>query len=285
MLPLSPFLFLLAAAAAAAAAKLTLSRPNCPPLGPVFEKPDTTLTTSPAILAAIANLTTTLTRRDQQPTTRDTTTYSIEVFTTSPHTPLLFTWHHTAASLFLPEPLPESLSTTSTKTYTRTNTNTNTNTKTLTYSPPPTPSSSQGSSSSSSSSISNSGSGAPKAGPNAVYRLGGLSKVLAVYTWLAQDGDARWNEPVTRFVPELAAAVAAAAAASERRGGRDPVVDVDWEVVTVGALAGQLAGVVRDCEFFFFLRFWSFLFWWLWLWVGGGAEGVGEGDSGTGLTG
>jgi hypothetical protein len=256
MLPQTPFLLLAAAAAAAAAANPPLSRPNCPPLGPVFQKPDAILTTNPAILAAIANLTTTLTRRDQQPTTRDTTTYSIEVFSTSPHAPLLFTWHHTAASSLPLSPSP-SLPITN-----------NTNTKTSTCLPPP--SSSVPSSQNSSDDSDNAGGGAPKAGPNAVYRLGGLSKVLAVYTWLAQDGDAKWNEPVTRFVPELAAA---AAAGKRGRGGgvADPVVDVDWEGVTVGALAGQLAGVVRDCEFLFSL---VFCFPVVGLWVG---ESLGGG--------
>lgn len=184
--------------ALAAAATPTLAGPNCPPLGPVFEKP-TAFTTSPAIQAAIANLTATLTWWDQQNSSAiraNTTSYSIEVFSTSDQNPLIFSWHHTAASLAAAAA--------------------NTNS-------------------------SSSSSGVHEAGLDAVYRLGSLTKIFTVYTWLAQDGDAKWNEPITKYVPELAAAAA--------RAGDDPVANVAWDEVTIGALAGQLSGVIRDCEF------------------------------------
>jgi len=82
--------------------------------------------------------------------------------------------------------------------------------------------------------------GVKQAGPDTVYRLGSLTKVHTVYTWLVQDGDAKWNDPITKYVPELAAAAKAAKS--------DPVAHVQWDEVTIGSLAGQMSGIIRDCE-------------------------------------
>jgi hypothetical protein len=173
-----------------AAATTALAGPNCPPLGPVYEKPYN-FKTSSAIQAAIANLTATFTAWDLNNSSSirsNTTSYSIEVFSTSEENPTIFSWHHTAASLAA-----------------ATNT-----------------------------------SGVKKAGPDAVYRLGSLTKVFTVYTWLVQDGDVKWNEPITKYIPELAAAA--------DRAKEDPVANVPWDEVTIGSLAGQLSGAIRDCE-------------------------------------
>lgn len=173
-----------------AAATTAVAGPNCPPLGPVYEKPYN-FKTSSAMQAAIANLTATFTAWDQNNSSSirsNTTSYSIEVFSTSEKNPTIFSWHHTAASLAA-----------------ATNT-----------------------------------SGVNKAGPDAVYRLGSLTKVFTVYTWLVQDGDVKWNEPITKYIPELAAAA--------DRAKEDPVANVPWDEVTIGSLAGQLSGAIRDCE-------------------------------------
>ncbi len=175
---------------AVAAATTALAGPNCPPLGPVYEKPNN-FNTSSAIQAAIANLTASFTAWDQNNSSAiraNTTSYSIEVFSTSKEHPVVFSWHHTAASLAA-----------------------DTNT-----------------------------SGVRQASPDAVYRLGSLTKIFTIYTWLAQDGDSKWNEPITKYVPELAAAAAKAKS--------DPVANVAWDEVTIGSLAGQLSGAIRDCE-------------------------------------
>lgn len=74
---------------------------------------------------------------------------------------------------------------------------------------------------------------------NTIYRIGSISKVFTVYTYLASSGDVSWNEPVTKYVPELAEA------ASSTEGDSDIDV-VRWSDVTLGALASQLSGVVRD---------------------------------------
>ena len=85
-------------------------------------------------------------------------------------------------------------------------------------------------------------SGVRKVDADSVYRLGSLTKVHTVYTWLAQDGDAKFNEPITKYVPELAAAA--------KRGKEDPVAHVQWDEVTIGALASQMSGIIRDCMLF-----------------------------------
>ena len=79
---------------------------------------------------------------------------------------------------------------------------------------------------------------------NSIYRLGSLSKVFTVLAFLVQDGDAHWNDPVVKYVPELAEM-----SAKTKGESLDPVTDVDWEDVTLGALASQMSGIARDCEF------------------------------------
>lgn len=86
--------------------------------------------------------------------------------------------------------------------------------------------------------------GTREVGGDSVYRLGSLTKIFTVLTWLVDAGDELWHAPITRFIPELAAAAERQAAE-----GRNPVRFVNWEVVTVGALAGQMSGIPRDCEF------------------------------------
>jgi hypothetical protein len=77
---------------------------------------------------------------------------------------------------------------------------------------------------------------------DSVYRLGSVTKVYTVFSFLAQDGDRHFNDPITKYVPELAAISEA------QRQSTDPLTVVDWEDVTIGALASQMAGIVRDCK-------------------------------------
>lgn len=178
--------------AIAAASTTVLAGPNCPPLGPVFPKP-TNLASSPPIRAALDNLTTVLSARDNDNSAAvlaNSTSWSIEVFSANPDTPTLFEWHHTA---------PELAAATGNNSF-----------------------------------------GVKKVDGDTVYRLGSLTKVFTVYTWLAQDGMDKWNEPITKYVPELREAAARAKAA------KDPVKNVPWDEVTIGSLAGQMSGAIRD---------------------------------------
>jgi CubicO group peptidase (beta-lactamase class C family) len=71
-----------------------------------------------------------------------------------------------------------------------------------------------------------------------IYRIGSLSKLYTAYTLLVADGMKHWNEPITNFVPELAAASV-----------ENSIDDSHWSTITVGALASHMGGVVRDCKY------------------------------------
>ncbi|RGP63530.1 beta-lactamaselike 1 [Fusarium sporotrichioides] len=75
-----------------------------------------------------------------------------------------------------------------------------------------------------------------------VFRIGSVSKLLTVYTLLAEVGMKHMNDPVTKWVPELAHA------AKENKG--DPARKVQWGEVTIGQLSGHLAGISRNFGLF-----------------------------------
>ncbi|KAG5806772.1 hypothetical protein H9Q74_011428 [Fusarium xylarioides] len=77
---------------------------------------------------------------------------------------------------------------------------------------------------------------------NTVFRVGSVSKLLTVYTLLAEVGMKRMNDPVTKWVPELAHAA--------RKNKGDPTGKVQWDEVTIGQLSGHLAGISRNFGFF-----------------------------------
>lgn len=84
----------------------------------------------------------------------------------------------------------------------------------------------------------NTSAGTDHIGPDTIFRIASVSKLFTVFTLLRVDGDAHFNTPVTHFLPEL-----------KGLGGNGPVwASVDWEDITVGELASQLAGVGRDCK-------------------------------------
>ncbi|KAK3312322.1 beta-lactamase/transpeptidase-like protein [Apodospora peruviana] len=68
-----------------------------------------------------------------------------------------------------------------------------------------------------------------------VLPLGSLTQLFTVYSWLAEMGIETWNDPITKYLPEL----------SKAAGSRDKFA-VDWSAITVEALAGHMAGVARD---------------------------------------
>ncbi|KAI1292978.1 beta-lactamase/transpeptidase-like protein [Xylaria venustula] len=75
-------------------------------------------------------------------------------------------------------------------------------------------------------------------GPDTIYRLGSLTKIFTMLTFLAEAGDSRFNDPVTDYIPELQLLAA--------RARTDPVMNVDWSTITLGALASHMAGIMRD---------------------------------------
>lgn len=81
-------------------------------------------------------------------------------------------------------------------------------------------------------------SGVEQVDSDTVYRVGSVSKLWTIYLYLLAAGDDSWNEPITSFIPELLDIAEAQ--------DLDPTSNVDWESITVGALASHLAGVGRD---------------------------------------
>ncbi|KAB5580929.1 beta-lactamase/transpeptidase-like protein [Coniochaeta sp. 2T2.1] len=78
-----------------------------------------------------------------------------------------------------------------------------------------------------------------KVGDDTVFALGSLTQLFTVYTWLAEMGVETWNDPITKYLPELKSAAC---------GGN---ITVDWDDITIEALAGHMAGIARDsnaCE-------------------------------------
>lgn len=72
---------------------------------------------------------------------------------------------------------------------------------------------------------------------NTLFRIGSISKVLAVYALLAEVGFDRMYDPVTRWVPELAVGCHG----NTSRG-------FGWDDITVGSLTNHLAGLPRSRE-------------------------------------
>ena len=76
----------------------------------------------------------------------------------------------------------------------------------------------------------------PALNDETLYRIGSITKLLTVYTFLVKLGEAYWDRPITDFIPQLASAAEG-----------DPTKNVQWKEVTLGALASQMAGITRDC--------------------------------------
>ncbi|KAI8956896.1 beta-lactamase/transpeptidase-like protein [Daldinia sp. FL1419] len=74
---------------------------------------------------------------------------------------------------------------------------------------------------------------------NTVYRLGSVTKIFTILTFLAEVGDAMWNEPITKYIPEIKAMVTDADTSHS-------ISKPDWESITIGSLASQVSGLVRD---------------------------------------
>ena len=85
--------------------------------------------------------------------------------------------------------------------------------------------------------------GVAKVDSSTVYRIGSMSKMLTVYLFLAAVGDTSWNEPVTKYVPELAEY------AADQQIDTLSIEFVDWDSITIRALASQLGGIFRDFAF------------------------------------
>lgn len=75
---------------------------------------------------------------------------------------------------------------------------------------------------------------------NTTYRIGSLTKLFTVYTFLLNAGDSHFNSPITSYIPELAVA------AQLLNATENSLDYVAWEDITLGELASQTAGIGRD---------------------------------------
>jgi hypothetical protein len=77
---------------------------------------------------------------------------------------------------------------------------------------------------------------------NSIYRIGSVTKLISVYTFLILDGDVHFHDPITKYIPELLAA-------SRNTENNDPIHRTSWSDVTIGALASHMAGIGTECRY------------------------------------
>lgn len=65
------------------------------------------------------------------------------------------------------------------------------------------------------------------------FPVGDVTMVFTVYAWLAKMGE-QWETPITKYLPELADVESPDAPS--------------WTDITIGALAGQVSGLSRECK-------------------------------------
>jgi hypothetical protein len=74
---------------------------------------------------------------------------------------------------------------------------------------------------------------------DSIYRVGSIAKLYTMYLFMVEAGDQYFTRPITDFVPELAQAALEATTSGTGNA-------TQWEDITIGALASQMAGIARD---------------------------------------
>ena len=82
-------------------------------------------------------------------------------------------------------------------------------------------------------SLSNSTIGVSRVDENSIFRIGSISKLFTIYTFLVERGMRDWREPVTKYVTELANAAQNT---------------TDWHDITIEDLASHMAGIRQSCK-------------------------------------
>ncbi len=88
--------------------------------------------------------------------------------------------------------------------------------------------------------------GVPSLDRDSVFRIASISKVFTVWAFLVGAGDASFNDPITKYVPELAQVSSGSPTGCNGSVVYDDINDVRWDDVTIGNLASQSAGIPRD---------------------------------------
>jgi CubicO group peptidase (beta-lactamase class C family) len=76
---------------------------------------------------------------------------------------------------------------------------------------------------------------------DSVFRIGSVSKLLTVYALLLHGGLDHWEQPVTKYIPELKSY-------ADHFGNGSEINYVKWEEVTIGALSSQMSGIGTNCK-------------------------------------
>ncbi|KAK0652653.1 beta-lactamase/transpeptidase-like protein [Cercophora newfieldiana] len=76
--------------------------------------------------------------------------------------------------------------------------------------------------------------GVTKITGDTVYRIGSITKIFTMLTFLAAVGDGMWNDPITKYLPDIAEL------ANEPK--KSNIFGTDWESITVGSLANSILG-------------------------------------------
>jgi hypothetical protein len=82
--------------------------------------------------------------------------------------------------------------------------------------------------------------GVHKVDSNSIYRLASITKLLTAYVFLIREGFARFEDPITRYIPELMVNGENLTAAN----GLLP----DWNDINLGDLISHTAGIAEDCK-------------------------------------
>jgi CubicO group peptidase (beta-lactamase class C family) len=87
--------------------------------------------------------------------------------------------------------------------------------------------------------------GVRKVDEDTVFRIGSVSKLWTIYLFMMEKGITYFEEPVIKYVPELASA--AQELRSNQTAQEDVIDNMQWDQVTIGELASHTAGIARDC--------------------------------------
>ncbi|KAL8917344.1 MAG: hypothetical protein Q9208_008014 [Pyrenodesmia sp. 3 TL-2023] len=88
--------------------------------------------------------------------------------------------------------------------------------------------------------VANSTTGITKVDGNSIYRVASITKLFTAFAGMLELDDSDWERSITDFVPSLAEF------AQTTPGEDDPVNTIQWDKVTLAALAAHLAGTPRD---------------------------------------
>ncbi len=81
-----------------------------------------------------------------------------------------------------------------------------------------------------------------------VYRIGSISKLVTVLGVLLQADKVHWDDPITKYIPELTQDAERENYDKEESETDDDLTTPQWSQITVGALASQLSGIGRACK-------------------------------------